>query len=101
MREEAYDGAHTFVGGLLVHFVRVGTLNPEGARAIPEYYRASEIRSAESLERRGALRRAAERSWLRLPPATEFRRCTLTLRWWKSTWPRPLPREMRAKPSQR
>ncbi|MGH8311081.1 MAG: GFA family protein, partial [Steroidobacteraceae bacterium] len=63
-----------------VHFVRVGTLDepdrlppdihiytaskqpwvvlPPDARAVPEFYRASEMWPKESLERRAALRRA-------------------------------------------
>ena len=70
-----YPGA-----GDAVHFVRVGTLDepsrfppdihiytstkqpwvvlPAGARAVPEYYKASEMWPKESLERRAALRRA-------------------------------------------
>ena len=70
-----YPGA-----GDAVHFVRVGTLDhpgrfppdihiytstkqpwvvlPAGARAVPEYYKASEMWPQESLERRAALRKA-------------------------------------------
>lgn len=66
-------------GGDALRFVRVGTLDepdqlppdvhiftaskqpwvvlPEGARAFPEYYKASEVWSAESLARRSALQR--------------------------------------------
>ena len=66
--------------GDAVHFVRVGTLDhpgrfppdihiytstkqpwvvlPAGARAVPEYYKASEMWPKESLERRAALRKA-------------------------------------------
>ena len=65
--------------GDAVHFVRVGTLDhpgrfppdihidastkqpwvvlPAGARAVPEYYKASEMWPKESLERRAALKR--------------------------------------------
>ena len=70
-----YPGA-----GDAVHFVRVGTLDhpgrfppdihiytstkqpwvvlPAGVRAVPEYYKASELWPKESLERRAALRKA-------------------------------------------
>jgi hypothetical protein len=66
--------------GDAVHFVRVGTLDepdrlppdihiytaskqpwvvlPPGARAVPEYYKASEMWPKESLERRAALKRS-------------------------------------------
>lgn len=71
------------VGGAQLHFVRVGTLDdpdavppdihiytasklpwvviPEGARAAEAYYRASEVWSPESLERREALRKTTPR----------------------------------------
>jgi hypothetical protein len=69
--------SHYAGGGPAVAFVRVGTLDqpdhlppdihifttskqpwvvlPAGARAVPEYYRASEVWSADSLARRAAL----------------------------------------------